>query len=80
MRSLILSLALISTTASIYCTTSESSQPVIAKTELSEYEVFAQKYEAAFGEKPSNQIWTLGNKQCGSLQCRTGCSTKCVKS
>jgi hypothetical protein len=37
--------------------------------QISEYEVFAQKYEATFGEKPSDQVWNLGKESCSS-----GCS------
>ena len=34
--------------------------------QLTEYEVFAQKYEATFGEKPSDQVWNLGKKSCAA--------------
>ena len=45
-------------------------------TQVSEYEVFAQKYEATFGEKPSDQVWNLGKEDC-STACKGGCVSKC---
>ncbi len=32
--------------------------------QTSEYEVFVQKYEATFGEKPSDEVWNLGKESC----------------
>jgi hypothetical protein len=48
MRLIIFSCALFAVSAAI-CNSSQ----------ISEYEVFAQKYETTFGEKPSDQVWNL---------------------
>lgn len=76
MRVFFYSLLFLSFVAPIYSSSSVESQ-------VSEYELFARKYEAVFGKKPSTEIWNLGNKQCAracsSQQCKTGCSTKCTK-
>ena len=39
--------------------------------QASEYEIFAQKYEITFGEKPSDQVWNLGKESCDTCgNCR----------
>ena len=71
MRIIIFSLALFGLSSTINCAKSSCiylSEPQDKKvaSALSEYEVFAQKYEATFGEKPSDQVWNLGKKSCAA--------------
>jgi len=46
-----------------------------ASKKLNSRESFEEKYEATFGEKPSDKIWTLGMQP----QCHAACTggTKC---
>lgn len=71
MRSIIFSLALLATGATTNCAKSscvyksDTEDKKIAS-QLTEYEIFAQKYEATFGERPSDQVWNLGKKSCAA--------------
>jgi hypothetical protein len=77
MRSIIFSIALLSLSMTINCEKSSyTHQPEVqdkrVASQLSEYEVFAQEYEATFGEKPSDEVWNLGKESCDSF-CRVNC-------
>ena len=70
MRLIIFSFVLLATGATTNCTKSScvyksdaGDKKIVSQ--LTEYEVFAQKYEATFGEKPSDQVWNLDKKSCG---------------
>jgi hypothetical protein len=76
MRLIIFSFALLTISATVNCSKSSCTykSSCVYKTDtqdkkvalqLTEYEVFAQKYEATFGEKPSD-VWNLGKESCGS--------------
>ena len=75
MRSIIFSFALLSVSAHINCSKLTSAKTTHATT-LTEYEIFAQKYEAAFGEKPSDQIWNRGDKN-NKASCSKCCGNAC---
>ena len=70
MRSIIFSLALLATGATTNCAKSSCVYKSDAGDkkivfQLTEYEIFAQKYEATFGEKPSAQVWNSNKESCG---------------
>lgn len=46
------------------CVYKSETQDKMVVSQMSEYEVFAQKYESTFGEKPSAQIWNLDKETC----------------
>lgn len=74
MRSIILSLALFVVVPSVNCKKSSCIYKADGEdkkivSQLSEYEIFAQKYELTFGEKPSDQVWNSRNKSCGARCC-----------
>ena len=68
MRSIIFSFALVSVGATINCSKIQNTD-TSKKTPLTEYQIFAQKYEAAFGEKPSREVWNLAADACRSHAC-----------
>jgi hypothetical protein len=74
MRSIIFSFALLTASATINCTDKSKAQGKKITSQLTEYQVFAQKYEAAFGEKPSDQVWNLGKADCDTHSC-VACSS-----
>ena len=78
MRSIIFSFALLMASTTINCVDKSKTQGKKVTAQLTEYQIFAQKYEAAFGEKPSAQVWNLGKDSCmgsGCGPCGTDCDT-----
>jgi hypothetical protein len=79
MRSIIFSFALLATCATVNCSKPSciykpDAQDKKNTTQLTEYQIFAQRYEAAFGEKPSTQVWSLGKDTCNTSNCVSSCT------
>jgi hypothetical protein len=72
MRLMIMSLTLCGMTVAIHGAKKSVVKTVkeTSASQLTKREMFVQKYEAIFGEKPSDQVWNLGQKaDCNASDC-----------